>query len=268
MLKRPHYIALGLIVFLTLVILNLPGKTTARMKLGLGSLFVPLFGLANSVEQAGAKTGNAILPRSELISQKDALERQNQELRLQLMQSEGMARENERLRRLLGWQPNKAWKLKPSHVVLAEPSNWWRTVQIDLGSRDGVKLNSPVLTTDGLVGRISSVSLTRSQVVLLGDPNCKVAARVENPTRDTGVIGGSGPLESGICEMAYLSRTADLKPGQNVWTSGLGGIFPKDILIGKVLDSRSEDYGMSTVARVKLAANLSALDEVWVMMEP
>ena len=268
MLKRPHYIALGLIVFLTLVILNLPGKTTARMKLGLGSLFVPLFGLANSAHQMGSRAGDAVQPRSELISQKEALERQNQELRLQLMQDQGMARENQRLRSLLGWQPNKTWKLKPAHVVLVEPSNWWRTIQIDVGSRDGVKVNSPVLASEGLVGRISSVSLTRSQVVLLGDPNCKVAARVDNATRDTGVVGGSGPLESGICEMAYLSRTADLKPGQNVWTSGLGGIFPKDILIGKVLDSRSEDYGMSTVARVKLAAELGALDEVWVMMEP
>lgn len=268
MLKRPHYIALGLIVFLTLVILNLPNKTTARMKLGLGSLFVPLFGLANSVQQMGARTGDALLPRSELISQKQAIERQNQELRLQLMQAEGLVRETDRLRQLLGWRQHKAWKVKPAHVVLREPSNWWRTVQIDLGSRDGVKINSPVLTSEGLVGRISSVSLTRSQVVLLGDPNCKVAARVENQTRDTGVIGGSGPLESGIVEMAYLSRTADLKPGQNVWTSGLGGLFPKDILIGKILDSRSEDFGMSTQARVKLAANLSALDEVWVMMEP
>jgi rod shape-determining protein MreC len=130
-----------------------------------------------------------------------------------------------------------------------------------------VKVNSPVLTIDGLVGRIASVSLTRSQVVLLGDPNCKVAARVDNQNRDTGVVGGSGPLESAIVEMGYLSRSADLKPGQNVWTSGLGGIFPKDILIGKVLDSRSEDYGMSTVARVKLSANLSALEEVWVIMD-
>ena len=69
-------------------------------------------------------------------------------------------------------------------------------------------------------------------------------------------------------EMGYLSRTADLKPGQNVWTSGLGGIFPKDIFIGKIVDAHSEDFGMSTVAHVKLGANLSALEEVWVMMEP
>jgi rod shape-determining protein MreC len=268
MLKRPHYIALGLIVFLTLVILNLPGKTVAQLKLGLGSLFVPLFGLANSVQRQAARTGDALLPRAELVRQKDALQRQNQELRLQLMQGEGVGRENERLRQMLAWQPHKPWKLKPAQVVLGDPSNWWRTIQIDLGGRDGVKVNSPVLTPDGLVGRIASVSFTRSQVVLLGDPNCKVAARVDNASRDTGVVAGSGPLEMGIVEMNYLSRTAEVKPGQNVWTSGLGGIFPKDILIGKVLDARSEDYGMSLVARVKLAANLGSLEEVWVTMEP
>jgi rod shape-determining protein MreC len=268
MLKRPHYIALGLIVLLTLVTLNLPGKTTARLKLGLGSLFVPLFGLANSAQQIGAKAGDALLPRSELARQKQALERENQELRFQLMQADGKLRENDRLRQLLGWQPHKSWKLKPANVVLREVSNWWRTIQIDLGSRDGMKINMPVLTIDGLVGRISSVSLTRSQVVLLGDPNCKVAARVDNQNRDTGVIGGSGPLENTVVELGYLSRTADLKPGQNVWTSGLGGIYPKDILIGKVLDSRSEDYGMSVAARVKLSANLSALEEVWILLEP
>jgi len=118
------------------------------------------------------------------------------------------------------------------------------------------------------VGRVSSVGLTRSQVLLLGDPYCRVAARIENPAHDTGIVGGSGPLESQFVEMGFLSRNADLKPGQHVWTSGLGGVFPKDILIGTIVDSHPEAYGLSTVARVKLAANLGALEEVWVLLEP
>ncbi|HYG33527.1 MAG TPA: rod shape-determining protein MreC [Clostridia bacterium] len=268
MLKRPHYIALGLVVFLTLVILNLPSTTTARIKLGIGSLFVPLFGLANSTQQLAGHAGDAILPRSELIRQNEDLRRQNQELRLQCTQMDGMARENDRLRQMLNWQQQRRWKLRLANVVLREPSNWWRTVQIDFGSRDGAKVNMPVLTVDGLVGRIASVSLTRSQVILIGDPNCKVAARIDNQARDTGVIGGSGPLESEFVEMGYLSRNAEIKPGQYVWTSGLGGIFPKDIFIGRVVDSHTEEYGLYTVARVRLAANLNALEEVWVMTEP
>jgi rod shape-determining protein MreC len=121
------------------------------------------------------------------------------------------------------------------------------------------------LTTNGLVGRISSVSLTRSQVTLLGDPNCKVSARVDNETRDVGVIGPSGPLETDLVALGYLSRNASLKPGQSVVTSGVGGIFPTGIPIGTVVDVQPVDYGSRAEARVKLAANLSALDEVWVM---
>jgi rod shape-determining protein MreC len=65
--------------------------------------------------------------------------------------------------------------------------------------------------------------------------------------------------------MGFLSRNANLKPGQNVRTSGEGGIFPKGILIGRILDVRSGDYGLNNEARVKLAANVSAIEELWVL---
>jgi rod shape-determining protein MreC len=212
------------------------------------------------------KATNAVVSRNELLKQNENLLRENEQLRLRLMQEEDTKRENVRLRQLFGWQQKTAWKVKLANVVLREPSNWWRTVEVDLGERDGVKVNMPVLSTDGfLVGRIAAVKLTRSQVVLLGDPSCKAAARVDDESRDTGVIDRSGPLESGFVEMGYLSRNANLKPGQNVVTSGFGGIFPKDIPIGQIVDSQSAEYGLYTVARVKLAANLDALEEVWVL---
>jgi rod shape-determining protein MreC len=270
MLKRPHYIALGLVVLLTLVILNLPTKTTARLKLGIGSLFVPFFGLANSTEQLAGRAGDALLTRSELLRQNQALREQNQELRLQSAEADRIALENDRLREMLKLQQRrKHGRFRLANVVLHDPANWWRSVEIDLGARDGISNNLPVLGPNGaLVGRISSVSLTRSQVVLVGDPNCRVSARIDNPARDTGVLGVSVPLESEFLDMGYISRNAEIKPGQSVWTSGLGGVFPKDIPIGVVVDTRTEEYGLYTVARVKLAASLSALEEVWVMLEP
>ena len=266
MLRRPHYIALGLIVLLTLVTLNLPGHTTARLKLGIGSLFLPLFGLAGSTQQATGIVEDAVVTKRELLKLNEGLRRENERLLLQSMQAEETVRENARLRQLVGWQLQTSWKLKLARVVLRDPANWWRTVQIDLGSRDGLQVNFPVLTADGLVGRVSSVTLTRSQVTLVGDPNCKVAARVNNETHDSGVIGPSGPLETELVELGYLSRNANLKSGQAVLTSGEGGIFPAGITIGKVVDVQSVDSGSRTEARVKLAANLNALQEVWVML--
>ena len=79
----------------------------------------------------------------------------------------------------------------------------------------------------------------------------KVAARIENEAGDAGIIGASGPLDSEFVEMSYLSKNAYIKPGQIVKTSGDGGIFPKDIPVGKVADSRPAEYGLATVARVK-----------------
>jgi len=185
-------------------------------------------------------------------------------LRLQLKDGQNAVQENDKLRHLLGWQQRSKFKLKPARVVLSEPANWWRTVQIDLGTRDGVSNGLPVLTEQGLVGRISQASLTRSQVVLLGDPTCKVAARVDNASGDTGIIGAAGPLDTGFVEMGILSRNANLKAGQLVKTSGKGGVFPENIPIGNIVDVHSVESGLANAARVKLAANLGNLEEVWV----
>lgn len=267
MLKRPQYIILGVVVVLALVILNLPGQTAARLKLAVGSLFLPLFGLASVGQQTANNATDAVTTRTELTRQNQALRREIQQLRIQAMQAVEIARENDRLRQQIGWQQRqRQWKYKFARVILRDPANWWRTVQIDLGSRDGVRENLPVLTSDGLIGRTSSVSYLRSQVVLIGDPNCKVSALVQNETRDTGVVGAGGPFDTTFVELKNLSRNAVLKPGQDVVTSGLGGIFPAGIAIGKIVDSRPVEFGLYTEARVKLAANLGALEEVWVLM--
>ena len=181
------------------------------------------------------------------------------------MQAQETASENARLRQLVGWQRQTTWKLKLAKVVLREPANWWRTVQIDLGSRDGLRVNLPVLTMDGLVGRISSVSFTRSQVCCWATPTAR-SPRGSRMRRATSASSApSGPLDSEFVELGYLSGNANLKPAQNVVTSGEGGIFPTGIPIGKIVDVQPVDYGLRTEARVKLAANLNALEEVWVM---
>lgn len=267
MFRKPQYIALWVVVLLTLVILNLPSQTANRLKLAIGSLFVPLFGLARTTQQAAGESADTLVPRRELIRQNAQIQRESESLRLELRQAQEATRENARLRDLYNWQKKTPWKLKLASVVLREPSNWWRTVQIDLGSRDGMRLNFPVLTPEGLVGRISSVvSLTRSQVVLLGDPNCRVSALIENDSRDHGVLlNSSSSLDNALVVLGFLPRGSNLKPGQNVVTSGMGGIFPKGIPIGRIVDFQSVEYGLGSEARLKLTANLSALEEVWVI---
>ncbi len=149
-----------------------------------------------------------------------------------------------------------------------DPANWWRTIRINLGSRDGISNNAPVLTAEGLVGRVSEVGYAQSQVVLLGDPDCRVAVVVEGDNRDHGILApsSSSPLDNTLVDLAYLSRSTQLKAGQRVLTSGLGGIFPAGIQVGQIVDFRSIDYGLYNEARVRLEVKMNTLEEVWVIL--
>jgi rod shape-determining protein MreC len=267
MFKQNNYIALGIVALVAVLILSLPSSASSRLKLALGSLFLPLFGLSGATQQLPSDLVNSVLPRRELLREIDNLRRQNQQLQAEKLQANAVILENNQLRSLLGWARQQPWKFKLAQVVTRDPANWWRTIEIDVGSRDGMTVDLPVLTTDGLVGRISSVAYTRSQVTLVGDPKCKVSALVEDTAQDTGILNASGPLDSSLADLTYLSGTADLKPGQQVVTSGIGGVFPKGIPLGQVVDSRQVDFGLYSEARVKLNANLGSLEEVFVLVQ-
>jgi rod shape-determining protein MreC len=266
MFKRKNYLALGAVVLVALAILSLPPRATSRLKLAVGSLFLPLFGLANTAQQLPVTAADAILSRRELIRQNENLRRENQQLKLLQLQSAAIARENDQLRAAIGWEKQKPWKLKLANVVMRDPANWWRTAQIDLGSRNGLTVNLPILSPEGfLIGRVSSVDQFKSQIILIGDPDCRVSARVENPAHDIGILGAGGPLDDSLVSLSYLPSSANLKAGQQVLTSGEGGIFPAGIPIGQIVDAQQVEFGLYTEARVKLNANLGALEEVWVL---
>lgn len=265
MSKHKHFFTIAAVTLVAVLVLSLPRHASARLRLAVGSWFLPLFGLAGASERLPADLADSVLPRRELLAEIDRLRQTNASLQSQLLQAAAIERENDRLRASLGWQRQVPWKLKLANVVSRDPANWWRSVEIDLGSRDGIREDLPVLTSEGLVGRIAAVYYTHSQVVLVGDSNCRVSVMVENGSHDMGVLTASGPFDNSLVELGYLASNANLKPGESVVTSGLGGIYPQGIPVGKIVDSQTEDYGLSIEARVKLNANLGALEQVWVL---
>src|SRR5674476_736748 len=132
MFKQKNYLALGAVVFVAVLVLSLPTRATSRLKLAVGSWFLPLFGLAGAAQQLPADLADSVLPRRELLKQIDNLRRENQQLKTQAVQTAAMARENDQLRALFNWQKQSPWKLKPANVVMRDPANWWRTVQLSL----------------------------------------------------------------------------------------------------------------------------------------
>jgi rod shape-determining protein MreC len=265
--RRPHLIVLVMVVLVVLVLLALPEHTRSRIRVALTSLFLPFFGLSSSVQATAEKAAATATPRSMLTTRIEALETENQQLRLQLAQAEAATRENDRLREMLGYLRRSNWRLEAARVIGRDPANWWRSVHIDVGLRHGISTNFPVLTVDGLVGRIAETGPWSSRVILIGDPNCPVAAALLEGG-ETGIIRGasSGDLQGTMVDLSFLSRDAMVRPGQRVITSGQGGVFPRGIAIGEVVDSRPVDDGIYLDARVRLAVNLGTLDRVWVKL--
>ena len=265
--RRPRFIAFLILALLVLGLLNLPSRTASQLKSALGIFFLPLFGFAQSAQNLGEKAGLNLVPRQTLLGRIAQLEKENQMLQMQAMQGTEALRENNQLRQWMGFQKQNPWRLKLARVIGRDPANWWRALTIDLGSREGIQPNATVITADGLVGRVASVGWQQSLVIAVGDPGCLVAALVQE-TRDCGILepAATSAADNSFVALTHLSRGSTLKPGQKVFTSGLGGIFPKGIYAGEIVDSRMADFGLYNLARVKLAVNLSQLEAVWVLM--
>src|ERR1041385_7583920 len=176
----------------------------------------------------------------------DQLERENSELQVENRKLRAtnqalrdVEREVNRLRHALSYKERSLFKLVPAVVVTRDASTWWRTITINRGSEDGVEGDMPVVTDEGLVGKTTTVSANISVVILVSDENCKVACSVEG-TREQGIVSGERVI-AGITptlDLNFLSKQADLRAGQKVYTTGVGGVFPSGLLVGVVKNFR------------------------------
>jgi len=267
MFRKKSYIIILVSLLALTVIMSLPGSINSRLKLIAGGIFIPIFGVSSALDKTGEKLSNIVIPEEETRFKLKQLEEENQRLKIQIMQFQTVLDENLLLRSNLNWQARSPWKLKAANVVARDPSMWWKGVHIDIGLKDGIRPNLPVITTDGLVGRIEECAYTRSVVVLLGDPKCRVSVVVPE-AKDCGIIAPSqaGFFNGKYVDLMYLTRGNELKPGQAVYTSGLGNIFPEGIYVGRIVDIRSAD-GLYLEARVQVGANLNSLNVVWVILK-
>ena len=192
------------------------------------------------------------------------LARENQVLRETVgkltTQSEGLkaaALENERLRKLLEFKSPQVHQVIPAQVIGRDTSIWTRTVLLDKGKKDSLQVGMPVVSHEGLVGKIIDLGESVSRVLLLVDPNSRVGV-VLTESREQGLLVGQGKE---LCRLEYLSLEANIQLQEEVLTSGVGGIFPKGILVGHVVFIGREPDGMHQYALVRPAVRFQTLEE-------
>ena len=182
-------------------------------------------------------------------------------LKRRLDQLQDQALETQRLERLLAMRQSSRAEFLTARVVGKDATNWFKTVLLDRGSLEGIRRNQPALAPDGLVGRVVEVTLTSSRVQLLTDPVSAVGGLIRR-TRVTGIV--SGNLGAGA-RVRYLPLMADVAVGDEVVTSGMGGVFPKGILIGRITSVERKSGALFQEATLQSAVDLSRLEEVLIL---
>jgi len=214
--------------------------------------------VAESVEslwEEFTEIGRLRVENARLRTQVDTLSRETAALREQ-------AASAGRLERLLQLREQIAYRSVAARVISRDPGYWFTTLIVDRGRREGVDRNSPVVTPDGVVGRVIEVTPTASRILLIADSRSALGVLVQD-SRAAGVVEGRG---SGTLHLKYLSRAAALKQGDRVVTSGLGGVFPRGLVVGRILSVTREEGALLQEAEVEPAAALDRLEEVLILL--
>lgn len=194
---------------------------------------------------------------------------ENQRLRERVAELEGenvTLREDgvkyEQLKNDLGFVHASPASLLPATVIARRPDPKFDTLMISRGSHDGVHPNSVVVTRSGLVGRVYEVTPGTASVLMLTDQQSGVGGRVlREPSRATGVVKGDN---TATVTMVYLPNEADIKVGDVIVTSGLGGVYPPGLAIGTVTAVRADDGNILKSARIQPRVDFDRLEEVYV----
>ncbi len=226
-------------------------------------VLAPLTALQRSL---AAVTGGNPPPSGDV----QALQQRNAELEQQVTTLQGEVvrlRENEAqlnlLAGLLSWartQPDNTYLA--ANVIGRDPSPFVSYVILDRGSDDGVARDMPVVTENGLVGRVVEVTASACKVQLVIDASSAVNARLQK-SRDEGVV--IGQIAGGL-QMQFLSQQAQVQPGDLVVTSGLGGNYPAGIVLGSVSAIEKQDYEVLQQADLTTAVDFNRLEIVLIIV--
>jgi len=169
---------------------------------------------------------------------------------------------NQRLQKLLNFRENTDEPVLPARVIGWDSSGLFKSIIIDKGEKDGLRINMPVVNSEGAVGRVVSVSSNYAQVLLITDQNSAVDGLVQR-SRGRGMVKGMG---SGECYFDYVIKTCDIKEGDTIVTSGSGRIFPKGLYLGEVKEINDSPNKLFKDVRVTPAVDFSKLEEVLIVL--
>jgi rod shape-determining protein MreC len=264
-MRRSSIVAIVIFAAALLALLSIGPQATRKIQATFFQVISPFLKTGSGLERQITSVRAGLKSLEDLEKENAALRVENRSLKATNEALRDVQHEVNRLRHALNYRQRSLFRLVPAEIISRDSSTWWRTVTINRGSEDGIEPEMPVLTDEGLVGRTTTVSESVAVVLLVSDENCRVAASVEG-TREQGIVTGErveGSLTP-MLDLNYLSKQAELKPGQKVYTSGVGGVFPCGLLIGTVHSFKVR--ALDSQAKLAPAVDLAKLEDVFVVI--
>ncbi len=172
--------------------------------------------------------------------------------------------ENARLRRLLQLDLPKDHGMVTAEVIARNPSAWFHGFIVNCGRADGIQTGCPVMTPDGAVGVVVSVSRHYAKVQTLMDPGCAIDGMAQH-SRARGMVKAA---DAGALGFVYFLRRNSVAVGEKILTSGMDGIFPKGILVGTVADIQDRPESLFRRIKIDSPVDTETLEEVMILKSP
>jgi len=219
-----------------------------------------------SVSSAASNYFQSIANLRTAQTENDVLKQRIQELEVEIKQTAELTAENERLKSLLNLKEQSKYKILSAKIIGRDPSIWFDSSIINRGSLDGVKLNMPVVTDGGLVGRVTAVSPLTAQVDLISRDKSGLGAVIGEigTSNALGVVSGTSKKE--ILEMRYVPGSVEVKVGEAIYTTGQDGIYPEGLKVGEIVEVRSGSATTPHQIYIRPSAGLNSMQEVGVLL--
>ena len=222
-------------------------------------------GASGAVNWVGGLFGNiGELRRASTENQQ--LRKQVEQMQTELRDTRERAAQAQRLEQLFKLSASSPYTTVVSQVIARDPSMWFDSITIDKGRLAGVEVNMPVVTADGIVGRVVSTSPLGAQVLLVTDERSGAGGIVGQLGESNAMGSIKGMGENGLLEMRYVSGLEKVHAGDAVMTTGQDGIYPPGYKIGDVVEVRPGSATQTLVIHIRPSAGLERLKEVAVLM--
>lgn len=259
----PILVGVALLSALMVYSLNLPESRHAnRLERGVGDALAPV---QQQVERSGSFLWRLWYDYIALVQVKqenDRLKADIKQLNSALVTASEAIQENDRLVRLLDLRKTVKEPTVTASVIGEDVTPWFRTLTIDRGSADGILEGMPVLAADGIVGQTIKVATNSSRVLLLTDHASSISAMIQR-SRARGVAKGRG---DNLCSLEFTMRGEDVQVGDQVISSGIGGVFAKGLPIGEVTMVKKGEYGIFQTVTIRPYVNSAHLEELLVVL--